>query len=220
MRWIGRSRCGGLGGHDGWNAQLATDGNVSALWNPCLNPYELPPLTDEEQAELFRVGLLGFDGLLQGMAAELGDPPIVRADGARVLYFYGPIDRYDLEVNLDALRDFVSALNFIIPLVRSTSRQYATRIRDKSPVWRFLDAHQIGTSAFARAVQKHQDVELHAIEMARSRYRKQQAGEHTQASAKRSQPKKAPARPKRTQPRQHEHAAKGIRAHRRKAPIR
>lgn len=109
---------------------------------------------------------------------HLGDhlPTAPRAEQTRRhVYDYSPIGDKDLYVNIDAMRDAVASVEYMIKLVSSSiafiennkwvSRDYA---------YGLLDRHRISTGAFHRALNPIYGVTLSSLVKARARHRRAQ----------------------------------------------
>lgn len=106
---------------------------------------------------------------------ECGEPLAV-SDGSRLLYNYGPIDGNDVEIKVEAIREFAAALDLVRDFMLSSEKFFRTRIRDKTSTWDYIIKNEISPTAFTRAANQHRRLEVHTVEVALTRHRHALAG--------------------------------------------
>ncbi len=142
--------------------------------------------------------ILVCDAILRYQAARQEGRPIDDSEAQRTIYSYGPIGKNDRELNLDAMRDSAASIDYIIKLMTFSSNSFRRKpISDMSYVYEYLDKENIRTNEFHKAISQVRRVERHAIEMGRSRHRRQKTAADAMQPAQRTTRTKTKAKPSR-----------------------
>lgn len=132
--------------------------------------------TSDKAGVPLETAILVCDGTLRHQASRNEGHPIDNSETQRTIYVYSPIGKNDREPSLDAMRDTAASIDYIIKLMTFSANSFRRKdIANMRYVYEYLDKENIRTNEFHRALSRVRRVERHAIEVGRSRHRRQKA---------------------------------------------